>query len=431
MTSPSTVLLLLQFPWLDDFRSVERLPTLLDGLHYAPALRRLGWSVRAAVKPSEVALCERLVSAREGRPPAVECVPAEHRMYAHRNIAAAANGRAHLLFAHADMFLNLRGWAGVIADSQEQSSFAPAGGLLAKDSKSSARSLCLRPELLHDEPDWFWHNESASLCEAASPGLGVAACCFGWADVAFLPVAAHAAFREGAAAFASVQCEVAIPTLLNWIARRGVARFGRVSCLGGSNVRLSAARGVGALCAHRIDLKYFAQRGGGGHQAQRARCSLSEAPQPSFPGEPAAPQVEADDGGACWLTLARVNLPNPPRQQPCDQRYRGLDEAKAACVSDPACGGVMRDNGVRCGGTGQRPARFQLRRGRQLPAWSFSPGHQPRGDTRRAWLLHARDAAGCSTVHAVARQLVARAQNATAKAMDGAEPYRVVHARCA
>ena len=148
MTSTSTVpvLLLLQFPWLDDFRSVERLPTLLDGLHYAPALRRLGWSVRAAVKPSEVALCERLVSAREGRPPAVECVPAEHRMYAHRNIAAAANGRAHLLFAHADMFLNLRGWAGVIADSQEQSSFAPAGGLLAKDSKSSARSLCLRPE---------------------------------------------------------------------------------------------------------------------------------------------------------------------------------------------------------------------------------------------------------------------------------------------
>ena len=61
-----------------------------------------------------------------------------------------------------------------------------------------------------------------------------------------------------------------------------------------------------------------------------------------------------------------VNKKADPR---CDKRFATVEGALAACAQNPLCGGVSRDNGLRCG-SGARPPllRFELRAGTPAPS---------------------------------------------------------------
>ena len=56
----------------------------------------------ALVRPSEMEVCKELCGSE------CDCAPGEHhREYGQRNIAAHAHGKHDILFAHADMWINL------------------------------------------------------------------------------------------------------------------------------------------------------------------------------------------------------------------------------------------------------------------------------------------------------------------------------------
>ena len=120
-----------------------------------------------------------------------------------------------------------------------------------------------------------------------------------------------------------------------------------------------------------------------------------------FPGNRVKVVYEASStvdgvGGLCWLSTRGFNLPERPNQTECDDRYATLEGAREACEVEAWCGGVMRDNGVRCsakadarrsgralaamgikGGKGKssgkpsRLLRFQLRRHKAAPRYGF------------------------------------------------------------
>ncbi|KAL3892718.1 MAG: hypothetical protein SGPRY_014855, partial [Prymnesium sp.] len=82
---PST-LLLLQFPWMDNFNASDRIPVLLHAMGYGCAMPPLLMRMVALVRPSEMPNCLALCGAQ------CDCAPSEHRAYGHRNIAQFARG---------------------------------------------------------------------------------------------------------------------------------------------------------------------------------------------------------------------------------------------------------------------------------------------------------------------------------------------------
>jgi hypothetical protein len=82
-----------------------------------------------------------------------------------------------------------------------------------------------------------------------------------------------------------------------------------------------------------------------------------------------------DGRGLCWLEGHGFNLPERnANMSACDFRYGALPEAMARCEREGWCGGVMKDNGVRCG-SGLR--RFQLRAARRPPQVALRDDYVP------------------------------------------------------
>ena len=116
--------------------------------------------------------------------------------------------------------------------------------------------------------NWDWHNNSRSKCSAAwqqlvRSGMGVRpACCYGWADLFYVP-ASHLKelVQLAGGPFSTVHMEVAIPTAMRIVATRHNLTTIVLHCFGGAVVRgaereMSRVRGANLkhLCAHRIDL---------------------------------------------------------------------------------------------------------------------------------------------------------------------------------
>ena len=72
-----------------------------------------------------------------------------------------------------------------------------------------------------------------------------------------------------------------------------------------------------------------------------------------------------DNGRRCWSSRLPANLASIPGGPPrCDLRFASLSLAQAACSERPECGGVTRDNGLRCkrdSGMYNIYLRFELR----------------------------------------------------------------------
>lgn len=127
--------LLLQFPWMTGYNASNRIPTLLHSMGYACALAQLRMRMVALVHPDEMDNCARLCRA------ACSCAKGEHRSLAHRSIVKFARGEEDILFAHADMWINLHAW-GEVARRYGHHSLSPLDGLLGTD-YTPTRSLCI------------------------------------------------------------------------------------------------------------------------------------------------------------------------------------------------------------------------------------------------------------------------------------------------
>ena len=203
--SPPRTLLVVKMPILLFRKGYTRIRTLLDVLEYRCYVSPR-WSVfrmTAIVGQGELEGCRRMCDV------ACECFESSSPTgFDHLEIARLANGRDHLLFAHADMFLDL----------------------------------------------FAWHRLTTQYPDHVLTPFGGG--CFGWVDVVFLPQRVHRAFRTLARHFDDLFYNVAMPTIAHELKIVGLATWSRVDCLGSCclQVEWGSVRRGEVLCAHRVDL---------------------------------------------------------------------------------------------------------------------------------------------------------------------------------
>ena len=176
-----------------------------------------------------------------------------------------------VMFSHFDMLLNVRLLEHVpsfrvpwVLESGYKGTQAAVAG--QGPGEVPYQPACFRP----DEKKWGkwnWFNNSRSKCSAAWSQLvrmevGVRpACCYGWADLFYVP-ASHLEelVQLAGGPFSTVHMEVAIPTAMRIVATRHNLTTIVLHCFGGAVVRgaeREMSRGganLKHLCAHRIDL---------------------------------------------------------------------------------------------------------------------------------------------------------------------------------
>ena len=235
----------------------ERIPIVLRAFSCAPA----SVDVIFQVKKTEMERCRQLTI--KGGSPIRRCVAEQSwPQMQHANLVQHLSGRHDLVFAHADMWVQLsalskRVGLGRGSQGMLRTAFTPKQGISTGQPKMGvghgprleAGPVCLQtPALLncsvlnvtcgqafrnqtcmlhschgYDPGDrssarqhlWPWWMNSLATSYAAARKLGVREVCYGWVDLLFLPAAAHAAFRRLAREFGDTFHEVAIPTILN------------------------------------------------------------------------------------------------------------------------------------------------------------------------------------------------------------------------
>ena len=234
-------------------KHVKRIPALLQA--YAPCLPR-GLDLAFQVKQLEVGNCSAYCSHHGALWPCRCIVERTWPQMQHKNLYHLARGRRHLLFVHGDMWLNMRAllrsaWLydarHIVTANQGVAGMlqAPQGNensVVNAPEATIREPVCLPiAELLTCSPIsvtgcglrnitctrlrcsgtvWNWFFDSHLACARAARLHNVSECCVAWSDVLFLPRHVHGAFRTMAKAFWEVFHEVAIPTILNAIARR-------------------------------------------------------------------------------------------------------------------------------------------------------------------------------------------------------------------
>ena len=268
-------------PWFDVHTGHARVWALLHVLKYRCLFELLNMRMVVMVQPGELAKCQRIcrppgrggdaADVTSGAPTPrrfCRCHQAEHhREVQQRNIAEFCQGREHILYAHADVFLSLVQWAQKIRQFGNHTMMPNAG--LDGTNYAPTPSACVTATnaSLTASNRWWWHLDAKPKCRVAVESLSVSAlggaaghqrwhahreCCYGWVDVAYIPMSAQAAFRKATRhSFWDVQCEVALPTMFRAFEVAGIAPRHQVSCMGGCCRKLSWSFGGTTLCAHR------------------------------------------------------------------------------------------------------------------------------------------------------------------------------------
>ena len=188
-----------------------------------------------------------------------------------REHGRAAGGRQSrgVLLAHADMFLNVRRFHGAAFDAP----WMARGGLPLMGNQALQRMLpvprcyAVTSRTFAQDRSWFWFDHAKPRCREAVQRLGGAECCFGWADILYLPRALLAPFGRALGSFAAVHHEVAVATVLRLLATREPrAAVRALHCHGSCCTSLErrtrrSPRGFqpdprtsDALCGHRLKL---------------------------------------------------------------------------------------------------------------------------------------------------------------------------------
>ena len=117
----------------------------------------------------------------------------------------------------------------------------------------------------HYPGTWGWYADSRQRCLNAAAQHDAPDCCYGWSDFVYVPARALPEFARllRAPAFRGLFHEVAVPTVVNTLVRRGLAKWRLLPrCQGSSMTPRVNQMQLGKLqyCAHRIDLKDEKQR---------------------------------------------------------------------------------------------------------------------------------------------------------------------------
>ena len=151
------VLLVFHMPWFSaGGTGAERIKALRH-LQYSCVAPQLNMRILVMVQPGELQECEELCA-----PMLCVCREVRHdRAYQHRNLAALANGKEHILYAHADMFLNLFRISALL-QQQGQNVISPSHGLVGTNYQNT-QPRCVNLENLNSSKFWFWHLNSKEL----------------------------------------------------------------------------------------------------------------------------------------------------------------------------------------------------------------------------------------------------------------------------
>lgn len=199
-------LLLMHMPWFDVHTGHARTWALLHVLQYRCLFELYNMRMVVMVQPGELAKCQKicrpssLVASGGTTRRFCRCHEAEHdRAYQQRNVAEFCKGNEHILYAHADTFLNLPLWARKIAQYGNHT-MMPSSGLDGTN-YAPTPSACVpaTERALNASNRWWWHLDAKPKCRAAAESLSASAlggasgakawhaqrsCCYGWVDVA-------------------------------------------------------------------------------------------------------------------------------------------------------------------------------------------------------------------------------------------------------
>lgn len=182
----------------------------------------------------------------------------------HANRTHAHSHVIGVLMCHFDFYLNVRIFHGAAFDVP----WLPRRGqvVFRNGELPVPRCFPVNSTALYDnDKSWFWFEEARPKCRACVTQLGGSECCYGWADILYVPRALMRQYGSLLAHFPDVHHEVAVPTAMRLLALRANVTLRALQCAGGTIGRMHAERfgpfvGTPAravpFCAHRVNLSH-------------------------------------------------------------------------------------------------------------------------------------------------------------------------------
>jgi len=108
-----------------------------------------------------------------------------------------------------------------------------------------------------DDRSWFWFDRAKPRCRAAVRAMGESECCWGWADILYVPRPLLADFSALLGALPGIHHEVAVPTSLRLLSLRRNVTVRTLTCNGGAIGRMPGFAPTPRArnwCAHKMNL---------------------------------------------------------------------------------------------------------------------------------------------------------------------------------
>ena len=173
----------------------------------------------------------------------------------HRNVQG-------VLMCHFDFFLNVRIFHGAALTVP----WMPRRGQVVFNNGDDPVPRCFpvaNGSALWTDKSWFWFEDARPKCRTYLAQLGESECCYGWADILYVPRGMSRLYGTLLAAFPDLHHEVAVPTAMRILSKRLNVTPRALQCAGGTIGRMHVERFgpfVGspqtctAFCAHRVNL---------------------------------------------------------------------------------------------------------------------------------------------------------------------------------
>lgn len=167
-----------------------------------------------------------------------------------------------VLMCHFDFFLNVRIFHGAAFDVP----WLPRRGQVTFANGDDPVPRCFpaaNGSALWTDKSWFWFEDARPKCSTYLAQLGESECCYGWADILYVPRGMLRLYGTLLSAFPDLHHEVAVPTAMRILSKRLNVTPKALSCNGGTIGRMhnerfgpfvGSPKTYNGFCAHRINL---------------------------------------------------------------------------------------------------------------------------------------------------------------------------------
>ena len=176
---------------------------------------------------------------------------------------SAGGGPIGVLMCHFDFFLNVRIFHGARFDLPW---FPRRGQVIFSDPDDPVpRCFPINSTVFAKDKSWFWFEEGKAHCKECVIKLNGAECCYGWADIIYVPRPMLKAYGTLLQGFPEVHHEIAVPTALRMLSLKFNVTPRALSCNGGTIGRMhntrfgpccGRAQTTNGFCAHRLNLSH-------------------------------------------------------------------------------------------------------------------------------------------------------------------------------